>query len=99
MKIAMEALQQKLEDKDKEKQKFKQEYKQYIHELKHDKKRYVELLELRDKEMAKLTSQVSTMTHLEQEYKQKLCVMESQLENFKTRDNSHTKRVLSQLNL
>jgi len=44
----MEALQQKIEDKDKERAKIRQEYKMYVQELKLDKKRYIELLELRD---------------------------------------------------
>ena len=53
MKIAMEALSQKLEDKEKEKAKIRYEYKALIQELKQDKKRYEELLELRDVELAK----------------------------------------------
>jgi hypothetical protein len=54
MKIAIETLQQKLEDKEKEKAKIRQDYKNYIAELKQDKKRYEELLMLRDQEMLKL---------------------------------------------
>ena len=61
MKIAMEGLQQKLEDKDREKKQVKVEYKQYINELKQDKKRYVQLLELRDKEVERLELRVKSL--------------------------------------
>ena len=58
MKIAIETLQQKLEDKEKEKAKIRQEYKNYIIELKQDKKRYEELLLLRDNEMYKMNETI-----------------------------------------
>eukprot|EP00347_Sterkiella_histriomuscorum_P017742 403348170 len=86
MKIAMETLQQKLEDKDKEKLKIKNEYKVYIHELKQDKKRYIELLELRDLEMASLHEKVKKIDSMEDDYKSKLQRLEVELEDFKTRE-------------
>ena len=61
MKIAIETLQQKLEDKEKEKAQIRLEYKNYIAELKQDKKRYEELLLLRDHEMHKMTDNLSRL--------------------------------------
>ena len=54
MKIALETLQFKLDDKEKEKSKLRNEYKKLIMELKQDKQRYEELLELRDIELETL---------------------------------------------
>ncbi len=58
MKIAMETLQQKLEDKDKEKYKIRNEYKALVKELKQDKKRYEELLEIRNVELLNLCNKL-----------------------------------------
>lgn len=76
MKIAMETLQTKFEDKEREKAKLKNEYKQYIAELKLDKKRYIELLELRDYEMKRMSEQVRKFEEEEHKYKGMLHKME-----------------------
>ena len=61
MKITIENLQQKLEEKDKEKLKIRNEGKLQVLELKQDKKRYEELLNLRDAEMLKMNAQVKIL--------------------------------------
>ena len=61
MKITIENLQQKLEEKDKEKLKIRNEGKLQVLELKQDKKRYEELLNLRDSEMLKMNAQVKIL--------------------------------------
>jgi uncharacterized protein YPO0396 len=48
LKIAAEALQQKLEEKERDRARQRREFKAALAELKHDKRRYVELLELRE---------------------------------------------------
>lgn len=68
MKIAMETLSQKLDDKDKERNKIRVEYKQYILELKQDKKRYEELLELRDKELENFSKKLKKQEESERCY-------------------------------
>ena len=68
----MEALQQKIEDKDKERAKIRQEYKMYVQELKLDKKRYIELLELRDQEMTQMNERVKKYDNMERDYQTQL---------------------------
>lgn len=83
MKIAMEGLQQKLEDKEREKKQAKAEYKQYINELKQDKKRYVQLLELRDKEVERLEERVRILQEAEAKNSQKLARLDMEIEKYK----------------
>ncbi|CDW72573.1 UNKNOWN [Stylonychia lemnae] len=90
MKIAMEALQQKIEDKDRERAKLRQEYKLYVQELKLDKKRYIELLELRDQEMTQLNDRLKKYDNMERDYQTQLKKIGTQLEEFKTRERSNS---------
>ena len=58
MKIAMENLQQKVEEKEKERSKIRIEFKSAILELKQDKKRYEELLDIREAELERVTQRL-----------------------------------------
>ena len=72
MKISIENLQQRIEDKEKDKSKIRNEFKVQISELKQDKKRYEELLNLREVEMLKLQSEVKVLNDQDKQNKSKL---------------------------
>ncbi len=61
MKIAMEGLQQKLEDKDKEQDGIHASHEARTAELKQDKKRYEELLAMKEKDLERQTDKAKEM--------------------------------------
>ena len=84
MKISIENLQQRIEDKEKDKSKIRNEFKVQISELKQDKKRYEELLNLREVEMLKLQSEVKVLNDQDKQNKSKLFKLQKDLDSAKS---------------
>jgi hypothetical protein len=73
-----------LEDKDRERAKIRNEYKTCILDLKQDKKRYEELLEIRDQELEKLEDKHQLCSEQEKKYLASLAKLNAELEGAKS---------------